>query len=246
MSNPWENIDLNDYESHMSLESVCQLQALSQMMKKQFDAYDISSVMILGIAGGNGLEHIDERKIKKVYGVDVNRDFLAECEKRYGHLEGTFEAVCADLLDKDLQLPVAELLIANLLVEYIGYECFERIVGQVNPKYVSCIIQMNTGESFVSDSPYLHAFDCLEEVHHQMEEAALTESMMKVGYFPKEVTQRELSNGKKFIRLDFEKVLMVCDKEKIGSAKSIMNNGGVLENEVVVDGVTEQRYWITL
>ncbi len=44
--------------------------------------------------------------------------------------------------------------------------------------------------------------------------------------------------------LGIEKVLMVCDKENIGSAKSIMNNGGVLENEVVVDGVTEQRYWI--
>lgn len=39
---------------------------------------------------------------------------------------------------------------------------------------------------------------------------------------------------------------MVCDRENIGSAKSIINNGGILENEVVVDGVTEQRYWIAL
>lgn len=45
-------------------------------------------------------------------------------------------------------------------------------------------------------------------------------------------------------KLGIEKVLMVCDKDNIGSAKSIINNGGVLENEVVVDGVTEQRYWI--
>ena len=43
-----------------------------------------------------------------------------------------------------------------------------------------------------------------------------------------------------------EKVLMVCDKENIGSAKSILNNGGVLENEVEVDGVIEQRYWISV
>lgn len=47
-------------------------------------------------------------------------------------------------------------------------------------------------------------------------------------------------------KLGIDKVLMVCDKNNIGSAKSIMNNGGVLENEVVVNGVTEQRYWITL
>ena len=26
--------------------------------------------------------------------------------------------------------------------------------------------------------------------------------------------------------------------------KSIINNGGMLENEVEVDGVIEQRYWI--
>ena len=205
MSNPWEKIDLNDYESHMSLDSVCQLQALNQMMKEQFEAYEISSVMILGIAGGNGLEHIDQNRIKKVYGVDVNRDFLAECEKRYAHLEGTFEAVCADLLSADLQLPSAELVVANLLVEYIGYECFEKVIGQVKPKYVSCIIQINTGDSFVSDSPYLHSFDCLEEVHYQMEEMALTESMQRIGYVPGKILQRELPNGKKFIRLDFEK-----------------------------------------
>lgn len=45
-------------------------------------------------------------------------------------------------------------------------------------------------------------------------------------------------------KLGIEKVLMVCDKDNIGSAKSIINNGGVLENEICVDGVTEQRYWI--
>ena len=46
-------------------------------------------------------------------------------------------------------------------------------------------------------------------------------------------------------KLGIEKVLMVCNKENIGSAKSIRNNGGVLENEVV-DGIVEQRYWIEL
>ncbi len=47
-------------------------------------------------------------------------------------------------------------------------------------------------------------------------------------------------------KLGIEKVLMTCGKDNIGSAKSIVNNGGVLENEVVEDGVVEQRYWITL
>ena len=47
-------------------------------------------------------------------------------------------------------------------------------------------------------------------------------------------------------KLGINKVLMVCDKDNIGSARSIIKNGGILENEVAVDGTVEQRYWITL
>ena len=47
-------------------------------------------------------------------------------------------------------------------------------------------------------------------------------------------------------KLGLNKVLMVCDKNNIGSAKSIQKNGGVLENEVLVDGILEQRYWINI
>ncbi len=45
-------------------------------------------------------------------------------------------------------------------------------------------------------------------------------------------------------KLGIHRVLMVCDKNNVASAKSIIRNGGVLENEVVVNGITEQRYWI--
>ena len=46
-------------------------------------------------------------------------------------------------------------------------------------------------------------------------------------------------------KLGIDRVLMVCDKDNIGSAKSIINNGGVLENEFVDEkGNTNQRYWI--
>ena len=48
-------------------------------------------------------------------------------------------------------------------------------------------------------------------------------------------------------KLGIKRVLMTCDKDNIGSAKSIINNGGVLENEFInEDGKVEQRYWIDL
>lgn len=39
---------------------------------------------------------------------------------------------------------------------------------------------------------------------------------------------------------------MDCDKTNIGSAKSIQNNGGILENEIYVGNELVQRYWISL
>ena len=203
MSNPWENIKLSDYENHMSLESVYQLQVLNHMMQEQFADYDIDTIMILGIAGGNGLEHINKEKIKKVYGIDVNQNFLDECRSRFPKLAGTLELLCVDLLEESVQLPSADFLVANLLVEYIGYARFQKIIRLVKPTYVSCIIQINIGDSFVSDSPYIHAFDCLETVHHQMAESDLAECMSEVGYQRIKTTETELPNGKKFVRLDF-------------------------------------------
>lgn len=43
-------------------------------------------------------------------------------------------------------------------------------------------------------------------------------------------------------KLGINKVLMVCDKNNIGFVKNIQKNGGILENEVLVDRILEQRY----
>jgi len=204
MNNPWQEIDLNDYENHMSLESVYQLQAMNELMKEQFAAYPAESVMILGIAGGNGLEHIDSQ-FKKVYGIDINQNYLTECENRYPKLKDSLVTICADLWDENLRLPHADLVVANLLIEYIGYEVFGRVIEKVSPAYISCAIQINTDSSFVSDSPYLHVFDRLDEVHHQMEETALAEAMAQIGYKNVLKAEKTLPNGKKLVRLDFAK-----------------------------------------
>ncbi len=39
-------------------------------------------------------------------------------------------------------------------------------------------------------------------------------------------------------------VLVTCNQENIASAKTIMKNGGILENEIILDGRIIQRYWI--
>lgn len=203
MKNPWRDIELSDYENHMKLDSVMQLQVLNQMMKNQLNAYSVDSVMVLGVAGGNGLEHINPEKYSVVYGVDINPQYLREVGKRYKNLDSTLKCLCVDLLTEVSKLPTADLVIANLLIEYIGYDCFKAVVRRVKPKYVSCGIQINFGSEFVSDSPYLHAFDGLNSVHHQMDLDNLMLAMDDVGYKAISTTEYLLPNGKKLVQIDF-------------------------------------------
>ena len=125
MKNPWEEISLTDYENHMKLDSVMQLQAMNEMMKNQFHAYPVSSVAVFGVAGGNGLEYIQKDKFKKVYGIDINSDYLKEVNKRYSELDEILECLCIDLINETDKLPKADMVVANLLIEYFGYECFQ-------------------------------------------------------------------------------------------------------------------------
>lgn len=204
MENPWKSISLSDYEGHMKNDTVYQLQTLNLMMKHQLSAFPAKSALILGIAGGNGLEHIEAGKYEAVYGADINPDYLREADKRFGDMGGVLKFICADLTADCSALPQTELVIADLLIEYIGYECFNRVIGQVRPKYISCGTQTDRGgEGFVSDSPFIHSFDGLNSVHRSIDAEELAKHLSGIGY---ELTAKEeypLPNGKALIRTDF-------------------------------------------
>ena len=204
--NPWEEISLSDYENHMSLASVNQLQSMNKMMKFQFEAYPVTSALVFGIAGGNGLEHVNLKKYRKIYGIDINNAYLDDVKERYSFMGDVLECLRMDLTCEYDMLPEAELVIANLVIEYMGLEAFKKGIMKSGARYVSCIIQINTDEAtWVSDSPYLHAFDGLDAVHHQMEEQSLKKAMKEVGYSLLKIDETPLPNGKKLVMLDFKR-----------------------------------------
>lgn len=45
-------------------------------------------------------------------------------------------------------------------------------------------------------------------------------------------------------KLGIKRVLMCCNKDNLASARTIQKNGGVLQDEISVDGEIVQRYWI--
>ena len=46
--------------------------------------------------------------------------------------------------------------------------------------------------------------------------------------------------------LGLHRVLVTCNRTNLASARVIVHNGGVLENELENGGIVTQRYWISL
>jgi hypothetical protein len=133
MNNPWKDIDLDDYENHMKMDTIGQLQSLNEIMLDQFYRYKTPAIMIFGVAGGNGLNHIDPHRFRVVFGVDINPDYLKKCQARYPELCDVFQPIQGDLTNPSIELPYADMVIANLLIEYIGCECFQNIIKKAMP-----------------------------------------------------------------------------------------------------------------
>jgi hypothetical protein len=203
--NPWEHIPLEIYESHMKLDTVYQLQGMNEIMKSQMYTYDVESLVILGIAGGNGLNHVNTEKLKKVYGIDINSEYLMMCKNRYPHLQDNLMLLKKNMLDLSVELPKADLVVANLFLEYIGMETFQAQLKKMSPKFVSIVIQVNDTEGFVSESPYHNSFDCLEAVYQEVNSKGLTKVMNEAGFDLLLEVDKDLPNKKILRRQDYKK-----------------------------------------
>ncbi len=78
MENIWCSVPLEDYEQHMLHETVGQLKLLNSLTNKYLKKINPEIVLLLGVAGGNGLEHIDPDVTREVFCVDINKKYLEE------------------------------------------------------------------------------------------------------------------------------------------------------------------------
>lgn len=208
MDNPWEKIDLKIYETHMASNNVYQLQTLKSITESQMKDYVHTNVLILGISGGNGLEHIDVSQTKKIVGIDVNSQYLNICRKRYQHLTDILELVCCDLTNSDVELPYSDIMICNLIIEYIGINTFIELIqnNKESINIISIILQKNNDNGFVSNSSFSSSFKILESILHNIDEDNLRIELLKIGFNCINKLSYPLPNGKEFLRIDFKKL----------------------------------------
>jgi hypothetical protein len=147
MSNPWLAVPLDDYERHMSSAEVGQSEALSDLFGEAIKGCRPSSVAVLGIAGGNGLEHIDSSITARVVGLDLNPQYLEAVRQRYAHLPG-LELHCVDLAEQRVALEPVQLVHAALIFEHAGTRCcLENAISMIGPGGSLSVVLQLPGES---------------------------------------------------------------------------------------------------
>jgi hypothetical protein len=131
MSNPWLEIPLGDYEGHMAAPEVRQLEALAELFGEVLRICRPASVAVLGVAGGNGLEHCDGAAVSRVVGVDVNPRYLEQAGQRHGG-RLNLELVRCNLAEEKIDSPPVDLVHAALVFEHAGVgRCLENAIALV-------------------------------------------------------------------------------------------------------------------
>lgn len=207
MDNPWLELPLQDYESHMSQPAVGQAQLLSSLFGQSIDRFQPRSVALVGCAGGNGIEQLASRPIERLVALDINPAYLAVVNDRWKTALGGLETVCADLGTKMPALKPVDLAFAGLILEYVPLErALANLADLVHPSGVLVtVVQLpGTGHQKVSPSPYT-SLQSLATVMNFVERSALLDTAARVGLEPIHEACHVASGGKEFLEFSFQK-----------------------------------------
>lgn len=204
--NPWNLIPLNDYETHMSDSSVGQMKLLSDLTKKYLDEIKPKCCIFLGIAGGNGLEHIDTEFTKNVIGIDINQDYLDETCRRYEAKITHLKLILYDLTVETREICKADLVWAALILEYTGIDkCLQFSDKNLLPGgHFVVSIQVNNGIKSVS-STGIESIRKAGDIFEIVNDEILLIKTTAAGLLLKSKEENNLPNGKSIKTFHFVK-----------------------------------------
>ena len=199
MSNPWLNVPLTEYEQHMNSVEVQQLGALSDLFAETIERCRPSSIAVLGIAGGNGLDRIDSNITSRVVGLDLNPLYLERVRQRYSHLPG-LELHCVDLSEQHVELKPVQLVYAALVFEHAGVDhCLENAISLIVPGgNLSVVLQLPTESGETVGASQVSSMQNLKSHFSLISPAWLRQSLAERGFGLTHQTTRALPAGKGF------------------------------------------------
>jgi hypothetical protein len=204
LKNPWPGITAADYEAHMSHPDVLQLQALNSIFQSQYEDYLPETLLYIGICTGNGLEHLRPEVTRTVYGIDINEHFLKLCTARYGGCISSLQTRCIDLNHAYFSETTVDLVVVNLVLEFIDSERFIGQLRQVMKKgtVVSIVFQIRHDAPQISSSG-VKAMDVLSGFKQEVDRELLEKQLHMAGLVRIREQSRIMGDGKELVRIDF-------------------------------------------
>jgi len=204
--NPWLDIPLNDYEAHMSLDTVRQAQYLADSLEKLVNQLAPKSVAVIGCSGGNGFDRLSPDSVKRVVGVDINPEYIEIAEERYKERFERLELYCRDFTSADFTFAPVDLVFAGLIFEYVDIEKgLESIKRFIKPSgYLGVVLQLPSEKiTAVTPSRYKN-LEKLETLFNFVMPEMFEKSAQENGLAVK-ISEREvLSSGKYFHKFLFQ------------------------------------------
>ena len=185
---------------------VAQLDVLAQLFREVLDYCHPPSVIILGIAGGNGVDQIDPNVTRRIAGIDVNHEYLQAVRRRFPALQD-IELHCADLAEQLVATPPAALVHAALIFEHAGTgRCLENALLLVAPGgTLSVVLQLPSPMAAgVGASPY-SSIEQLKPGFSLVDPEWLRETLAARGFPLVQQTLRPVASGKSFWMGIFER-----------------------------------------
>jgi SAM-dependent methyltransferase len=206
MKNPWLNIPSDDYEKHMSDETVGQLKVLNEITFHQLNKYQPESFAIIGCCTGNGLEHINSIITKRVYGVDINPDFLEIVKNKFIQKIPALKLFTLDIEKVTLPFYDIELCLIALVLEYVDLKkAVQNIIPAIKSEgKIVTVIQKNNQQNFVSATKF-ESLKPLSEISHEVDKHALIKEFSVNNFKIIDETVIPLPSGKDFIVITFHK-----------------------------------------
>jgi SAM-dependent methyltransferase len=200
MPNPWLSVPAADYEGHMGSPGVRQLEFLSRVFGGLVREFEPESLVVLGCATGNGLEHIERGRLRKLVGLDINPEYLDVCRKRHGERIPEMELVCADFASFDLEAASIDFVHAALFFEYVDpAAAIEKVSRWLKPSGILAIVLQLPSDSCgkVSKTDF-ESVKTLEPVIHLVDPALLDRLAREHGFSEVRSARETLESGKQF------------------------------------------------
>ena len=202
MTNPWLSIPLGDYEGHMNHPSVRQLRALSDLFKHVVEQAKPRSVAVLGVAGGNGLEHLATTAVARVVAIDINMEYLEATRRRFNQSNhsAALELHCADLTIDQIRIAPVDLVHAALVFEHAGTEnALENAVSLVGRHgRLSIVLQLPSAEQAPVTPTTFESIQALRDHFAFVDRDTLSASLEDRGFVPETEVTRRLPGNKTF------------------------------------------------